>query len=94
MTVQARRADMVEAAVVALEKAVNAVDDAGLEQEADRLTKEEHVMVNQSVPAGPVSVKDEGDQNARANANWPLSEAEREHVAARLVKLAKELLKA
>ncbi len=39
-----------------------------------------------------VELKDEGDQNARANANWPLTEQERMTVASKLVKFAKMLL--
>jgi len=65
--------------------------DAGLAAQADAITKDEHKQVTQSLTTG-WTPKDEGDQNAKANANWPLTDAEREMVAARLVKLAKTLL--
>jgi len=88
------RAGGLDAAVAALEKAVLAVDDAGLESAADVAAKAEKETVSESVPAGPVELKDVGDQNAKANANWPLTAAEKQRVAAKLVGLAKELLKA
>jgi hypothetical protein len=94
MTGAARNADGVEQAISALEKAFTAVDDAEITQEADALAKAEKDVVSESVPAGTPELKDEGDQNAKANANWPLTDAEREKVAGRLVKLAKQLLKA
>jgi hypothetical protein len=44
-----------------------------------------------SNPQG-AELKDVGDQNAKANANWSLSEEERTKVALKLVKLANALL--
>jgi len=90
----ARSADAVETAIAALEKEFVAADDAEITQLADALAKEEKDVVSESVPAGTPELKDEGDQNAKANANWPLTDAEREKVAGRLVKLAKQLLRA
>jgi len=92
MTSESRRVKAIEGAIMALERAVTAADDAELESWADELAKEEKDVVSQSVPAGKVELKDEGDQNARANANWPLTEEERMNVASRLVQLAKKLV--
>lgn len=86
------RAGNVKEAFDAFEKAVTAAGDAELESWADELAKEEKEVVSESVPAGPVELKDEGDQNAKANADWPLTAAERQKAARRLVKLAKQLL--
>jgi hypothetical protein len=66
--------------------------DAGLASKADAITKDEHQQVTQSLTTG-WTPKDEGDQNAKANANWPLTPAERETVASKLVKLAEALLR-
>ena len=65
--------------------------DSGLAADADAITKDEHSQVTQSLTTG-WTPKDNGDQNAKANANWPITDAEREMVAARLIKLAKTLL--
>lgn len=65
--------------------------DAELKAKADAITKEEHKQVTESLTTG-YTPKDEGDQNAKANANWPLTEAEREHVASQLIKLAETLV--
>jgi len=65
--------------------------DADLASKADAITKAEHEVVTQSLTTG-WTPKDEGDQNAKANANWPLTDAERQQVANSLLKLAKELL--
>lgn len=79
-------------AVEGLEKSVRAIDDAGLVSEADKAAKAEKTTVNESVPAGKADLKDQGDQNAKANANWPVSEADKYKVARKLVTLAKELI--
>ena len=95
MTGKVVSAEAVEAAVVALEKAMTAAaDEAGLEQAADKASKEDMKAVSESVPAGKPELKDQGDQNAKANANWKLTDAERNKVAAKLVKMAKAILDA
>ena len=66
--------------------------DADLAAKADAITKDEHAAVTQSLTTG-WTPKDEGDQNAKANANWPLTDAEREHVASQLVSLAEALVR-
>ena len=66
--------------------------DADLASKADAISKEDMAAVNQSTSTD-VSLKDEGDQNAKSNANWPLTPAEREHVASKLVSLAEALLR-
>jgi hypothetical protein len=66
--------------------------DAGLASDADAITKDEHQQVTQSLTTG-WTPKDNGDQNAKANANWPLTPAERETVASKLVSLAEALVK-
>ena len=80
------------AAVEGLEKSVRAIDDAGLVSEADKAAKEDKTTVNESRPAGAADLKDQGDQNAKANKNWPVSEADKVKVAKKLVTLARELL--
>lgn len=62
------------------------VDD-DLEADADALAKEEVKIVKESTD---VPLTEGGNQNDKAMKNWPV--ANREAVAARLVKLAKELL--
>jgi hypothetical protein len=65
--------------------------DADLAAKADAISKADMAAVNQSTSTD-VTLKDQGDQNAKANANWPLTEAEREHVASQLIKLAESLI--
>jgi hypothetical protein len=78
-------------ALSVLRKALTAADDAELTQWADELAKQEKEVVQKNVPEAVL--KDVGDQNAKANANWPLTEEEKMTVASTLVKLAKELVK-
>ena len=78
-------------ALSVLRKALTAADDAELTQWADELAKQEKEVVQKNVP--DAVLKDDGDQNAKANANWPLTEEEKMTVANTLVKLAKELVK-
>jgi hypothetical protein len=92
MTGKAVQADELEAALAVLEKSFTAVDEKEVVQHADEIAKDEKKTVNESRPAGPAELKDAGDQNAKANANWKLTDAERNKVAARLVRLAKRLL--
>jgi hypothetical protein len=80
------------AAISGLEKSIEAADDTDLVKWADELAKEEKQVVNKSRPAGPAQLKDNGDQNAKANKNWPVSEADKLKVAKKLVALAKDLL--
>lgn len=87
-----KAADALEAQVAALEQSVVAVDDAQLPADAAAAAKEEKTVVSESVPAGKPELKDNGDQNAKANKNWPVSEADKQKVAAKLILLAKELL--
>ena len=79
-------------AVTVLERSIQAADEVDLVKWADEVAKAEKTTVNQSRPAGPAVLKDNGDQNAKANANWPVSEADKYKVASKLVTLAKELL--
>ena len=79
-------------AVEVLEKVVQAADDKSLVSEADGEAKEEKKVVNESVPAGKADLKDNGDQDAKANKNWPTSEAEKTKVAKKLVTLARQLM--
>lgn len=89
----AEAADILKA-VASLEKRVmaSADGDAALKSQADSAAKEEKKVVNESVPAGKANLKDNGDQNAKANKNWPTSEADKKKIASKLVALAKELL--
>ena len=80
------------AAVEVLERSVKATDDAGLKTLEESISKEDKSTVNESVPAGKAELKDNGDQNAKANDNWPVSEADKMKVAKKLVTLAKELM--
>ena len=70
---------------------VQATDDADLVSQADAAAKKEKEVVTQSLTTG-VTLKDDGDQNAKANANWTLTEAEREKVASSLISLAEQIL--
>jgi len=90
MTGRSREAAEVLAEIEALEKGLTAADDSDLSAEADEIAKKEKEVVSQRDVG--VQLKDYGDQNARANANWPLTEQERMTVASKLVKFAKMLL--
>lgn len=90
ITGKTREAAEVLAEIEALEKSMTAADDADLTSLADDIAKEEREVATQRDVG--VELKDEGDQNARANANWPLTEQERMTVASKLVKFAKMLL--
>lgn len=79
-------------AVECLEKSMQASDDASLVSQADSAAKADAKTVNESRPAGAADLKDQGDQNAKANKNWPVSEADKVKVASKLVALAKELM--
>lgn len=92
MTSRERGASDLLQAVEVLERSVKAVDEKGLDSEADKAAKADKQTVNESRPAGPANLKDQGDQNAKANKNWPVSEADKVKVAKRLVTLARELL--
>jgi hypothetical protein len=87
----AEAADILKAVEV-LEKSagIQATDDASLKSEADKAATADKTTVNESVPAGKAELKDNGDQNAKANANWPV--ADKQKVAASLIALAKQLL--
>lgn len=89
LTGRSREAAQILAEIESLEKSLTAFDDSELSAKADEIAKEEKKVV--SNPQG-AELKDVGDQNAKANANWPLSEEERTKVALRLVKLANALL--
>ena len=90
MTSKVRESADVLAKIQALEKQIVACDDAEIAQHAEEIAKAEKAIVQKSAP--DVTLKDEGDQNAKANKNWSLTEAERQTVASTLVKLAKTLL--
>lgn len=91
MTARAEQeVEHIEAAVGVLEKALKASDDKALESEAAATAKKDMAAVNDSVPAGAADLKDQGDQNAKANDNWPV--ASKTKVAAQLVKLAQSIL--
>lgn len=85
-------AEAFEAQIAVLEKSFVAMDDKDLEQKAEADAKDEKVVVSESVPVGKPELKDNGDQNAKANKNWPVSEADKYKVAAKMIALAKELL--
>jgi hypothetical protein len=94
MTSRDAEAAQILKAVASLEKSagMTATDDASLKSQADSAAKDEKKVVNESVPAGKANLKDNGDQNAKANDNWPTSEADKKKVASKLIALAKELL--
>jgi len=92
MTSRERCASDLLRAVEVLERSVKAVDEKGLESEANKAAKDDKKTVNESRPAGPANLKDQGDQNAKSNRNWPVSEADKVKVAKRLVTLARELI--
>ncbi len=80
-----------EATEVQAAAEVKATDDADLVSQADAAAKKEKEVVTQSLTTD-VTLKDDGDQNAKANANWTLTEAEREKVATSLISLAEQIL--
>jgi hypothetical protein len=88
----AAEAEDVIKAVEILEKSVKASDEFSLESQAQGQAKEDMKTVNESVPAGTAKLKDQGDQNAKSNKNWPVSEADKLKVAAKLIALAKDLM--
>ena len=72
-----------------LERHLNAADDAQIEGWADDIADEERDIVKDSTGE---EVKDEGDQNAKAEKNWPVSASEKQRIAGRLVSLVKALI--
>lgn len=90
LTGHSREAAEVLREIEAVEKGILAVDDAELDSKTDEISKKEKEVVT-TRDVG-VELKDYGDQNARANANWPLSAADRMAVASGLVKMAKMLM--
>ena len=90
--ITSREANGILGAVAVLEKAIMASEDVDLAKLTNELSKAEKVTVNKSRPAGPAVLKDNGDQNAKANNNWPVSEADKVKVARKLVTLAQELM--
>ena len=77
--------------VTALEVII-ANDDGKLKSEADVAATEEKAIVKESVPAGTLVLKDQGDQNDKSGDNWPVSEEDKIKVAKKLVNLASELI--
>lgn len=65
-------------------------EDAALLSDAEAIADEEVETVTER---GEKDVSEDiGDENARANDNWPMEAAEREDIARRLVTLAKKLV--
>jgi len=65
-------------------------EDAALLSDAQAIADEEVETVTER---GETDVfEDIGEENARANDNWPMEAAEREGIARRLVTLAKKLV--
>jgi hypothetical protein len=85
----ARRSVLAE--IAELEREISAQDtDAELLSEAEAIADEE---VDTVTERGETDVSEDiGDENARANDNWPMQAAEREDIARRLVALAKKLV--
>jgi hypothetical protein len=84
-------ADAIEKADAAVTGEGGTNVDADLAAKADAITKADMAAVNQSTSTD-VTLKDVGDQNAKANANWALTDAEREMVASRLIAIAEQLV--
>ena len=85
----ARKSVMAE--IAELERKITAQDDyAALLSDAEAIADEEVETVTEP---GETDVKEDiGEENARANDNWPMEAAEREGIARRLVTLAKKLV--
>jgi len=81
----------VMAEIVELERQIAAQDvDEALLSDAEEIADEEVETVTER---GETDVEENiGDENARANDNWPMEAAEREKIARRLVVLAKKLV--
>jgi hypothetical protein len=77
------------AQIDALERQIQATDDAEIEGWTDELSKEEKTIVQ---PSSDEKLKDEGDQNGKAQDNWPLTSSEKERIARTLLKCASMLL--
>lgn len=90
MTSRTRESADILAKIQELERHLNAADDAEIVQKADEIAKKEKEIVQKSVPGA--ELKDVGDQNAKANKNWPMTAQEREQIASSLIKLANTLL--
>jgi hypothetical protein len=78
----------VKASVV--EKVADADTELVVEEKA--ITVEDKKVVNESVPAGDVTLKDVGNQNDKMGKNWPISASERVVIARQLVAMAKQLI--
>ena len=98
MTTRARRSSSAKGLfgeIERLERMIQADADAELESEANSTAKEDMKVVQEG-PGEPV--KDQGDQNAKAENNWPtgvpqdMTASQRERLARRLVRLAKAIL--
>ena len=74
-----------------IEREISAQDeDAALLSDAEAIADEEVETVTER---GETDVEEDiGDENARANDNWPMEAAERESIARRLVTIAKKLV--
>jgi len=84
----ARKSVLAEIADV--EREISAQEDAALLSDAEAIADEEVKIVTER---GEKDVSEDiGDENARANDNWPMEAAEREQIARRLVTLAKKLV--
>ena len=78
-----------------MERSFTADEDSELESDANAQSKEDMATVSE----GPgEKVKDQGDQNAKSDDNWPtsvsqeLTAEERGRIARRLVRIAKSLI--
>jgi len=84
----ARKSVLAEIADV--EREISAQEDAALLSDAEAIADEEVKIVTER---GEEDVSEDiGDENARANDNWPMEAAECEQIARRLVTLAKKLV--
>jgi hypothetical protein len=81
-------AKSVLAEIEELERQIEADQDAELEADAEAIADEDKDIAEESTG---YSVDDQGDQNEKSMDNWPVDD--REAVAARLVRMAKALMK-
>lgn len=88
-TSRSRTSDTLLGEIERMERFISAADDAKIEDWADDLADEERKVVTESQGG---DVKDEGDQNAKAEKNWPISASEKQRIAKKLVGLARTLI--
>lgn len=86
---RSREARRVLAEIREMERHLKAVDDAELEDWSSELTNDERDAVTEGTDMEADEIA--ANQNARSNANWPMTASEKRDIAASLLRIAKRL---